>query len=169
MKSNKGFTLIELVIVIIVLGILSATAVPKFINLNTDAKISTLKGIQGAIESTNAIVMSKAEIDGLSYSEKEQALKGSDINIRFGQMQITAENIKNAMIVSGISLNNLGVTSVSTEAVVFHFGDEKDGEPLVDVDDRGCYLSVSAMVWDAASNKIKPHNKIKFELEDNDC
>ena len=36
--KNSGFTLIELVIVIIVLGILAATAVPKFINLRADAK-----------------------------------------------------------------------------------------------------------------------------------
>jgi MSHA pilin protein MshA len=50
-KKQQGFTLIELVIVIVILGILAATAAPKFIDLSTDARIATLKGMQGAMSS----------------------------------------------------------------------------------------------------------------------
>ncbi|NRA72841.1 MAG: prepilin-type N-terminal cleavage/methylation domain-containing protein [Gammaproteobacteria bacterium] len=50
MMKTKGFTLIELVIVIIILGILAVTAAPKFINLSSDAEIGTLKGIAGAMK-----------------------------------------------------------------------------------------------------------------------
>ena len=50
-RRMNGFTLIELVIVIIVLGILAATAIPKFINLQDDANRSVLKGQFGAFES----------------------------------------------------------------------------------------------------------------------
>jgi len=64
MKRNAGFTLIELVIVIIVLGILAATAVPKFINLQDDAKESSLKGAEAALHSAANIVYSKAAING---------------------------------------------------------------------------------------------------------
>lgn len=60
MKNNNGFTLIELVIVIIVLGILAATAVPKFINLQGDAKESVLKGLSGALNSAANIVYAKS-------------------------------------------------------------------------------------------------------------
>ena len=49
-KQQSGFTLIELVIVIIVLGILSATAVPKFINLRDDAEISRVKALGAAYQ-----------------------------------------------------------------------------------------------------------------------
>jgi len=50
-RSNAGFTLVELVIVIIVLGILSAVAIPKFFDFTTDAKEAACKGALGGVRS----------------------------------------------------------------------------------------------------------------------
>ncbi len=50
MKRQQGFTLIELVVVIIILGILAVTAAPKFINLQSDARTSAIQGMKGAIQ-----------------------------------------------------------------------------------------------------------------------
>lgn len=60
MKKAQGFTLIELVIVIVILGILAITAAPKFLNLAGDARASTVNGVKAALQSANAVIYSKA-------------------------------------------------------------------------------------------------------------
>jgi MSHA pilin protein MshA len=62
--KNKGFTLIELVVVIVILGILAVTAAPKFINLQTDAKTSTLYGVKAAMQGASALVYGKSLVKG---------------------------------------------------------------------------------------------------------
>ncbi|PSW40896.1 MSHA biogenesis protein MshA [Photobacterium phosphoreum] len=64
MQRQNGFTLIELVVVIVILGILAVTAAPKFLNLQDDARASSLQGLKGAIDSAAGIVYGKAAIAG---------------------------------------------------------------------------------------------------------
>ncbi len=54
-KTQSGFTLIELVMVIVILGVLSAVALPKFVDLRTDAYAAASQGVAGALSSANAI------------------------------------------------------------------------------------------------------------------
>ena len=64
LRNNKGFTLIELIMVIVVLGILAATAVPKYFSIKTEASDSTAKGITAALRGAVSVLYSQNLVGG---------------------------------------------------------------------------------------------------------
>jgi MSHA pilin protein MshA len=81
MNKQAGFTLVELIIVIVILGILAVTAAPRFLNLQGDANASTLEGLQGSIRSGMNIVNGKSIIASTHKKDADLVSVDSGANV----------------------------------------------------------------------------------------
>ncbi len=87
-QQQSGFTLIELVIVIVILGILAAAALPRFTDLSVDARTATLNGLMGSIRSAAAISHATELARGVSGATV--TLEGNTVTILNGYPSATA-------------------------------------------------------------------------------
>lgn len=67
-----GFTMVELIVVIVILGALAAIALPRFVNLSTDAERAAVEGWVGALKSAQGIAFSAAVVANAGYASPDQ-------------------------------------------------------------------------------------------------
>ena len=90
--KTKGFTLIELIIVIVVVGILAVTAAPKLLNIQKDAQAGVLKGLKSALVASSDIVYAKSLLEGVEG--RADTTLSSGIRVRYGYPYATQTNLK---------------------------------------------------------------------------
>lgn len=121
MKRQQGFTIIELIVVIVVLGILAATAIPRFANVGTEARIASMQGVAGSINSAKEVIRAKWYAAGSNTVGTVTTVDGTSVAVTTGTAANsgypTAAGMVSALNVSGnISCVAAGNTTTCTPA-----------------------------------------------------
>ena len=124
MRSESGFTLIELVVVIVILGILAAFAVPRFVGMQDEARTSTVKGLKGSLHGAAALAHAKllanqTEPNNNAYN---QTIQGQDVEFAANSTWPSASMDGIGSMIQDLSgfKNSTSCTDLSTPCIKFY-------------------------------------------------
>jgi MSHA pilin protein MshA len=114
-STQRGFTLIELVVVIVILGILAAFAIPRFARLDTSARVASVRALEGSLRSGSALARSLWLAQGTNPATVN--MEGTVVNMTAGYPAPTAAGIGNTLttgtvVAAGVTTPGRWQTSV---------------------------------------------------------
>jgi prepilin-type N-terminal cleavage/methylation domain-containing protein len=112
-QVQRGFTLIELVMVIVILGVLAAVAIPKFVDLKGDAQTAALQGVAGGVASASAVNYAARSANGSKgFATQGQTCQAAAVGIMEGGVPTGYTLAGPATLAAGS--NNCTITQTSS-------------------------------------------------------
>lgn len=136
-SAQRGFTLVEIVVVIVLLGILAVVAVPRFIDLQSDARISVLEGVKSSIQGAATQIYAKSLVQG-----QADTAAGS-VTTNLGNIT-TAFGYPDANEVAGLiqlDASDIFFNAAAATSVIVGYDIDGDGAFEPGADDAACSVT----------------------------